>query len=121
MLTNLDNQLRTSVNNKGLAFLQPPKDGVSGWGNWQQWPYASLAIDLGSDGFCAFNALENMVGWKLNIDLWPDVAHGWNRDFELLLRHTKLKGFWMAMMVSWNLPYGPKREHQRKHELRYHP
>merc|ERR1711884_699316 len=72
-------------------------------------------MDLGPDGVCATNACEYF--WHMNIDRWNDAAHGTNVDHPAVLKTCGLYNFWLCMAVSWNLVFGPDRNHQRKHEL----
>ena len=44
----------------------------------------------------------------LNSDFFGDGAHGCNWDTMLALGQSALKQFWQVMMVSMNLPFGPK-------------
>lgn len=112
-LANVDNQLRVMMGS-GLSLLVPDERDPR-WSCWRSWPYCAFAADLGSDGVCAIKSLE--YRWKANCDLWPDVAHACNRDLEAALRGQKLYAFWLCMVLVWNMPYGPWREHQRLHQL----
>lgn len=103
-LTNVDCQLRFSFNPLGLKFLKPD-DTLECWKDWRRHPFGVFAMDLGSDGVCAINAM--IRHWLLNAELWGDRAHGNNCDFELLLSRRGKKAFWLCMLVVWNLPFGP--------------
>ena len=39
--------------------------------------------------------------------MFPDNAHGANRDLRLALNNAKMKQFWLLMQVVWNVPMGP--------------
>jgi hypothetical protein len=73
-------------------------------------------MDKGSDGESAMNALVYKFG--LNLWQWPDPSHGVNRDIDLALKHCNLYHFWLLMLVSWNLPFGPDKDDLRYHQLR---
>ena len=106
-LANIDNQCRVHLG-YGLSKLIPDKKSGA-WKSWKTWPYLSIAADLGSDGLAGIQALQYL--WSANCDLWPDVPHGCNRDLELILKDQ------LCMIMSWNLPFGPRREYQRCHAL----
>jgi hypothetical protein len=64
-------------------------------------------MDLGSDGVSASTALTYFSEVQLNVVRFPDLSHGCNRNIEHALVKSQLKGMWMLMMASWNLPHGP--------------
>ena len=72
-------------------------------------------MDCGPDGMCGSFALE--YGWDFNFDRFPDPSHGTNCDFNGGLKAVGLMGLILCMMISWNLPYGPDRDHQRMLQL----
>ncbi len=62
------------------------------------------------------NALVHHFG--LNVWQWPDSSHGCNRDFMLALQGCSLKKFWLCMVVSFKVPFGPDRDDYRYHQIR---
>eukprot|EP00974_Lingulodinium_polyedra_P056712 5455550-Lingulodinium_polyedra.AAC.1 len=73
-------------------------------------------MDLGSDGLAACSALE--YKWQANVQMRPDPSHGGTCDFDGALGVAQLKGFWMTMVISWNLPHGIHQEETRSHQLK---
>ena len=112
-LSNRDSQLQLHAG-VGLELFVPKAD-CSHWSCWRRWPYCAFALDLGSDGVAAMKWMEYKM--KANVDMWPDAAHNCNRDLEAALRGEKLYTFWLCMVMVWNMPYGPFREHQRLHQI----
>jgi hypothetical protein len=113
--TNIDNQIRVSTAFPGLIHFKPDDSNVI-WQDFRSWPGLGIAMDKGSDGDCAMNALTYHYG--LNVWQWPDPSHGANRDFDLTLSDCRLKQFWLLMLISWNLPFGPDRDDQRYLQMR---
>ena len=75
-----------------------------------------IALDYGPDGVNGINAL--LRHWDANLELWGDRGHNNNCDFDLLLSNTGKKAFWLCMLVSWNLPFGPLKDcHENMHKL----
>ena len=116
-LCNLDQQVMVSTAwADGLKHLRPiPEDPVWDPKNWRQWPHLSIAMDLGSDGLCAVMAA--MYKYGLNVSMRPDPSHNGCCDFDEALRVCGIKGFWLCMVISWNLPYGLDAEETRGHTL----
>jgi hypothetical protein len=116
-LTNLDNQFKQCTDTGGLSyFLKDSSSAAWAATAWARWPHLSIAMDCGSDGFCASFGLE--YAWGFNIDRIPDQSHAINCDWDGALGDSQLKGFILCMMISWNLPYGPDRDHVRMSQLR---
>ena len=116
-LTNLDNQFKQATATGGLNFFRKdPSSEVWAASAWPRWPHLAIAMDGGSDGFCATFGLE--YGWGFNVDRIPDQSHAINCDWDGALQDSQLKGFILCMMISWNLPYGPDRDHVRMSQLR---
>lgn len=116
-LTTLDNQFQQSTWTGGLSFFRrDPQLDIWAPANWKAWPHLSLSSDCGSDGFSAAYALE--YGWGVNMDKFPDQSHGGNCDFYGALQSSQLYGFMLCMLVSWNVPYGPDRDHHRLVQMR---
>jgi hypothetical protein len=111
----LDTQLRTSTVVSGLGYFGP-NDALPSWADWRSWPGLGIAQDQGSDGVSGFWALSYHFG--LNVWQWPDASHGVNRDIDLSLKHCHLFGFWLCMLISWNLPFGPDKDDMRYCQLR---
>lgn len=63
-----------------------------------------------------------MVGgqyvFNSNLQKKPDPSHAGTRDFYLAPGSAQLKGFWMCMVISWNLPFGLDAEENRNAQLR---
>ena len=115
-LLNIDLQLRTSTALPGLSWLiYTPSLQTWAASNWRAWPYAMFNMDQGSDGLTGENALE--YHFSANCDRSNDICHGGNRDWVLVLKENKIYFFWVSMAISWNLPFGYKRDHVRKFEL----
>ena len=115
-LQNLDNQVQWSTPwTTGLSHLIP-SDANSVWEHWSQWPHAALSIDLGSDGLAGAMALQ--YHWKANIHLRPDPSHGGTCDFDLALGAAEVKGLWLCLVLSWNLPFGVHADETRAHQLK---
>ena len=106
----LDNQLRWTTGRGLEQFLCVPAL------EWDRWPHLSVGIDLGSDGNTGFHGLERWL--LLNIDLWNDGSHGCNRDFSNIVNALGLWGFALCLMLSMNLPHGPRDTGERRWELR---
>ena len=113
--SNLDNQFICSCIALGLAFFQwdPFQRGI--WSNWRNWPFAAIAMDLGGDGLSGISALKRL--FFLNIHEWPDPPHGCNCDLHGALKMCGLFGFWVCLMIYFNLIYGPDKDNLRKHQL----
>lgn len=111
----LDNHLRVCSSVPGLIHYQF-KESDPDWSDWRRWPGLGVAMDRGSDGESAMNALIFML--KLNIWQWGDPSHGANRDLDMSLRHNNLWQYWLLMLISFNLPFGPDRDDYRYHQMR---
>lgn len=116
-IQNVDNQIRRGTQMKGLSRFRR-KVGSPQWANWRHWPSLSLSLDLGSDGVTATSALTYKEDMALNLLRWPDPSHGCNRSVDQALVKTQLRGFWMLMMISWNLPFGPDADSLRQQQMR---
>ncbi|CAK0910335.1 unnamed protein product, partial [Prorocentrum cordatum] len=83
-------------------------------------PRLTVAIDLGGDGLSAMNLLEyGPKEFKCCVDKFCDPAHGGNRSVVCMLHDVKLWGFMLAMLCSWNLPFGPNPDERKRYkELR---
>jgi hypothetical protein len=112
----VDEQIRQLSHHPGLSVLCPDWEHPD-WAdtNWRNWFYCAVAMDLGPDGVCATNAAE--YKWHLNLDRLGDIAHGCNCDHPLVLKKMKQYNFWLCMAISWNLVFGPDKNHERKHQL----
>lgn len=110
----LDRQLLTSTASGGLAGFRYVA-GASSWREWQSCPYLAVAMDLGSDGVCGWNALA----WDFDINTVarPDPPHGCQRSLENCLRQSGCWDFWLLMLITWNLEFGPWQEAGRRNEL----
>lgn len=116
-LTNLDNQFARAIGTGGLNFFRRvPDNQLWAPSSWRTWPHLTCAADCGSDGLTAQFAME--YGWGFNLDRLPDQAHSCNNDFHGALQDSQLFGYMLSMMISWNLPYGPDKDHHRMSELR---
>lgn len=113
-LLNIDAQLRQCTHLGGLGHFVPG-DGPA-WANWRDWPHITICCDLGSDGLSAYMALERK--WKVSCDLLGDMSHSANRDVINSLKSCSLFSFWLCMLISWNVPFGPHRDDIRYEELR---
>ena len=113
----IDNQLQVTGGVDGLKHFRWLADAEM-WkdANWRQWRHLSISMDLGSDGVAAMHAL--MFHFLICIWMMPDPSHGCNRDVDLAICHLGLKPFWLLMMVCWNLPFGPDKDHYRFHQLK---
>lgn len=115
----LDNQLRASTGHSGLSVFAKPEeqtDMVGPWSSWRSWPYISISMDLGSDGNCGYHSLERH--FAVNCDQFNDPNHGCNRDYDLAVKSVGLWGFALCVLIHMNLPFGPQRNDQRRHEIR---
>ena len=115
-VSHLDNQLRVATGWGGLVFFQRrPSSAVWKESNWRRWPALVVSMDLGSDGNSAYHDLERKGG--LFIDQIGDLSHAANRDTILALRSSGMFEWYLLMMTSWNLPWGPDRDSLRAHQL----
>lgn len=115
-LMSVDSQFQSVTGKPGLIMFRPDAES-SAWSDPFTWPWVGIAMDLGSDGNCAYWALERM--WKLNCDQYNDQSHGINCDHTLMLKSCGLHGLWCLMVVSWNMPHGPRRgDDLRMHQMR---
>lgn len=111
----LDNQFRGSIGLSGLAVFRPG-DSQS-WASPFSWPYTAVAMDLGSDGNSGYHAMERT--WSLNCDQYNDQSHGVNCDWSLMLGAVGARSMWILMLISWNMPFGPRRgDDLRLHQMR---
>ena len=112
----VDEQVRQLTQHPGLAAAMPDWEALE-WrdSEWRRWVYFCFNKDLGPDGVCAINAAEYL--WSLNCDRVGDVAHGAHCDWPLVLKKLGMYNFYMCMSVSWNLVFGPDKNHERKHQL----
>lgn len=113
----LDHQIQWSTPwTTGLRHLQIIEGSDVFNSGWRQWPFASVALDLGSDGVSAMSAAEYKL--SLNLAKRPDPSHGGTCDFDAALKCAQMKGFWVCMVISWNLPFGVDGEETRAAMLR---
>lgn len=112
----MDNQARIAGDKVGLAMFKP--DGSSVWApeNWRSWPYVGISSDLGSDANAGYYALERL--FELNCDQYNDVSHGLTRDLDLALKGAELWSFALCLVISMNLPHGPHKNDERRHQIR---
>ena len=54
---------------------------------------------------------------KLNLWEWSDQSHGGNRSFEGVLRDVGMYDFWLLLLISWNLPWGPDKDESRRNQI----
>lgn len=74
-------------------------------------------MDLGADGNSGYHALERY--WSLNCDMYNDQSHGACCDWDGMLKSVGAKTMWILMVVSWNMPFGPRKGGDlRLHQLR---
>lgn len=91
-------------------FRYREEEGTSPWSSWRSWPHLNITIDQGSDGLAAQWYLRHM---GMNCTVWCDWSHGaWN-DVKSMLRERDLWGWWILMMVTYNVPHGPYNDDQR--------
>lgn len=114
----LDNQIRSCAAKSGLKYFKKEGgDGACLWESPFSWPYLAVSQDLGSDGNCGYHAMERH--WRLNCDQWNDQSHGCACDWDQMLRHMGIKSFWVLMVVSYNMPHGPRKgDDLRLHQLK---
>ena len=105
-LQNVDCQVRHVFNDRGLKLLCF-NASLAEWQNWRTYPYCLFSQDLGSDGVCGYQAFTRYSDGSG--ELWGDSGHGCDCDFDLTLSRRGLKPFWLCMIVSWNLPFGPSK------------
>jgi hypothetical protein len=112
----VDNQFRSVTKRPGLSFFK--KDNrILTWTDPFHWPWAGIAMDLGSDGNTGYHGLERH--FSLNIDQFNDQSHGVGCDWDLLLNSVQAKSMWVLMAVAWNTPFGPRKgEDLRLHQMR---
>eukprot|EP00972_Heterocapsa_arctica_P116309 16452358-Heterocapsa_arctica.AAC.1 len=81
---------------KGALAERPPP---------QAWPVLTLAIDQGSDGWCA--AYYLMMAKQCGLLLCKDTSHRiWN-DTWLAIEHSELKPIFLLLIVVLNSDHGP--------------
>jgi hypothetical protein len=81
---------------KGALAERPPP---------QAWPILTLAIDQGSDGWCA--AYYLMMAKQCGLLLCKDTSHRiWN-DTWLAIEHSELKLIFLLLIVVLNSDHGP--------------
>ncbi|MFM7983045.1 MAG: hypothetical protein ACKPKO_27360, partial [Candidatus Fonsibacter sp.] len=85
----------------GLVAFKP-NPSAAHWAHWRTWPHLSVAMDLGSDGLCAFDWRE-YGPHKLNVDKYPYPSHGANRCVISALLECELFTLALVMLISWNL------------------
>lgn len=112
---NLDSQLQVSTPCNGVQEFEP-RSSDNRWASWRTWPHLTVACDLGADGLSGYMGCERK--FLLNIDLSGDPNHHSNRDVINSLKSTNLFSFWLCMLISWNVPFGPNRDDMRFDELR---
>lgn len=93
----------TELNGLG-AFVHRAADAAWAPRQWRGWPHLSIAMDQGSDGVCAVWWLQSQ---GVNLSVWCDPSHGAWADTKQSLKDTNLLGFWMLVMVGYNVPHGP--------------
>lgn len=113
-LSNLDNGIRCTTGGPGLALFsydaaRPERAG------WRTWPFLGISQDLGSDGNCGYHFAAYALG--LSVLQFGDPSHGANRDLTLSLKDAGFFSLWLLCMVSWNLPFGPDRTDERRHQI----
>ena len=100
-----------STPHPGLRFLVYDEESPA-WADWRSWPTLTVAMDLGSEGVCAYNAMSyhfDMCCW-----MYPDPSHAAQRSFDQGLKTVGLWDLWLCLMVTWNLEYGPWGEERRR-------
>eukprot|EP00971_Amphidinium_carterae_P093223 1844765-Amphidinium_carterae.3 len=80
------------------------------------WASLSLAADQGSDATAAYYFMVNKL--KMNVELWPDSSHQWQRDIINSWNGLKWKGWTQCMVAVLNFQHGPWDGASRFHELR---
>ena len=112
----VDSQFRISTEREGLSYFEYDKDDDE-WQEPGKWPWVGIAIDLGSSGVTGLNAFERL--FKLNCDLFNDQNHACNCDWNGMLNHTKMMGWMILNLTSFNVPFGPRMgERLREHQMR---
>ena len=109
----LDRQIKTSTCRSGIAFFS--KASSADWGSWQSWPWLAIPSDLGSDGVCGFHALSRR--FDVNCVLFPDPSHAACRTLDAVLKTTGTWEFWLLLLISWNLEWGPWSDEGRRNQL----
>jgi hypothetical protein len=100
---------------QGLLFFKPNMKLIM-WKNWRTWPHFGVAMDLGSDGNSGAHGL--LYKYKLCMTMFADPSHGGHRSLDVVLKQVGLFGFWILMLISWNLPHGPDKDDGRYHQIR---
>eukprot|EP00971_Amphidinium_carterae_P224020 4445243-Amphidinium_carterae.1 len=83
--------------------------------NPRSWPCLSIAADHGSDATAAYYFMVNKL--KMNVELWPDSSHQWQRDIINSWNGLKWKGWTQCMVAVLNFQHGPWEGASRYHEL----
>ena len=116
-LCNIDNQFGLLMRCAGLSFFLL-KSCLPIWQDWRTWPYATIGLDMGSDGLSAMHSVAYF--WQLNLEPWPDPSHLANRSVFQCLEAIGLHSLVLVGMVSWNLMFGPDKEDMRYRQLKEH-
>ena len=96
-------------------FLPPLDDGVLGlWHHWSRWPHLAWAADQGSDGVASH---FRWMWLGLNLTAYWGFSHGCQNDWKGTLHDLNLYGFWVLMLVVWNVASGPLQNRTRWQQL----
>eukprot|EP00971_Amphidinium_carterae_P352915 6492771-Amphidinium_carterae.4 len=104
------NHMTEIVTGEGLMRFQPLPAL-----NPRYWPCLSVAADQGSDATAAYYFMVNKL--KMNVELWPDSSHQWQRDIINSWSGLKWKGWTQCMVAVLNFQHGPWEGASRFHEL----
>jgi hypothetical protein len=113
---NIDNDLQVSTHFGGLRHFQVDDRPVWHQSQWRSWPTIFIPMDLGPDGQSGMSALE--YKFRLCVLKCPDPSHGLQRDQWVVLKDMHLFQWWLLMMVSVNMPYGPRQSEERLTQFR---
>ena len=80
-----------------------------------EWPRLSLAIDLGTDGYCAVGFMQRKLA--MNVDMCPDPSHGVDNNISLAIKRAGLQEHMHMALISRNVQHGPYKEGRRYQEV----
>jgi len=115
-MMNIDNGIQVSTHFGGLRHFQMDDRQLWALHNALQWPTLMIPMDLGSDGQAGISALEYKYG--VCVKKAADPNHGCQRDQFVVLRELGYYQFWLLLMVSINMPYGPNNTEERLDQFR---
>lgn len=111
---NVDNQIRHSTGLQGFIDFVRPASPCDRWApaTWRRWRHVQISVDQGSDALCSTAFLKHLL---TNVSVLCDW--GANNDFLDTVRDHKVFGWWLLMLILFNVEHGPFAEDLRWNQV----